>query len=128
MAALLPPGPEQDRYAAMSRAFLDATDRALLYRPVLPGAENILMAGTAYVDTAGAPVSLDPETEHLSSFLGGAYAPAGRVFHQSGDTQLCEKVTEGCVYSYFSVPTGMGPERWTMIPRSSRSSCVWNED
>jgi mannosyl-oligosaccharide alpha-1,2-mannosidase len=128
MAALLEPSPEQERYAAMSRAFLDATDKALLYRPMLPDGEDILLAGTAYVDTSGAPVFLDPETEHLSCFIGGAYALAGRLFNRPSDVELGEKLTQGCVYSYRSMPTGMGPERWNMAPCPSRSRCQWDEE
>lgn len=128
MAALLPPGPEQDRYAAMTRSFLNATDSALLYRPMLPGGEDILMAGTAYVDAEAVAVNLDPETEHLSCFIGGAYALAGRLFEQPSDVHLGEKLTQGCVYSYSSMPTGMGPERWNMAPCPSRSSCAWDKE
>jgi mannosyl-oligosaccharide alpha-1,2-mannosidase len=128
MAALLEPSPEQNRYAAMSRSFLDAADAALLYRPMLPGGEDLLMAGTASVNAAGAPVVLDPETEHLSCFIGGAYALAGKLFRRPRDVELGAKLARGCVYSYRAMPTGMGPERWNMVPCPSRTECKWDEE
>lgn len=128
MAALLEPGPEQGRYEAMSRMFLDAADAALLYRPMLPGGEDVLMAGTGSVNAAGGPVVLDPETEHLSCFIGGAYALAGKMFRRPRDVELGAKLTKGCVYSYRAMPTGMGPERWNMVPCPDRTKCTWDEE
>jgi len=127
MAALLGPGPERERYGDMSRMFLDAADAALLYRPMVPGGEDVLMAGTASVSAAGQPPVLDPETEHLSCFIGGAYALAGRLFRRPRDIELGEKLTKGCVYSYRAMPTGMGPERWNMVPCPDRTKCTWDE-
>ncbi|KAH8903012.1 family 47 glycosyl hydrolase [Coniochaeta sp. PMI_546] len=129
MAGLLEPGPEQARYAAMSRGFLEAADGALLYRPMLPGGEDVLMAGTARVDGPGGPVVLDPETEHLSCFIGGVYALAGRLLRRPRDVELGAKLTRGCVYAYRAMPTGMGPERWNMVPCPSRTGrCGWDEE
>jgi mannosyl-oligosaccharide alpha-1,2-mannosidase len=127
MAALLEPSPEQDRYAAMSRSFLDAADAALLYRPMLPGGEDVLLAGAASINAPGAPVALDPETEHLSCFIGGAYALAGKLFRRPRDVELGARLTRGCVYAYRAMPTGMGPERWNMVPCPSRTRCDWDE-
>jgi mannosyl-oligosaccharide alpha-1,2-mannosidase len=110
----------------MSRGFLDATDRELLYRPMLPGGEDVLMAGTATV--SGEEVVQDPETEHLSCFIGGAYALAGRLFGKPEDVELGEKLTKGCVYSYRTMPTGMGPERWNMVACADRSRCAWDAE
>jgi mannosyl-oligosaccharide alpha-1,2-mannosidase len=127
MAALLEPGSERDRYADMSTMFLEATNATLLYRPMLPGGEDVLMAGTAVVAAANAPAKLDPETEHLSCFIGGAYALAGKLFGRPNDVELGVKLTKGCVYSYRAMPTGMGPERWNMVPCPDRSKCAWDE-
>lgn len=128
MAALLEPSREQQQYMEMARMALDATDAALLYRPMLPGGEDVLMAGTASINAAGAPVVLDPETEHLSCFIGGAYALAGKLLHRPRDVELGAKLTKGCVYSYRAMPTGMGPERWNMVPCLSRTKCDWDEE
>ncbi|KAB5566782.1 family 47 glycosyl hydrolase [Coniochaeta sp. 2T2.1] len=129
MAALLPVGSkERARYEVMTRGWLDAADRALLYRPMLPGGEDVLMAGTASVNAAGAPVMLDPETEHLSCFVGGAYALAGRLLGNKQDVETGEKLTKGCVYSYRAMPTGMGPERWNMVACEERGRCKWDEE
>lgn len=131
MAALLEPGGEErERYAEMTRRALDAADRALLYRPMLPGGEDVLMAGTARVAAAGGPAVLDPETEHLSCFIGGTYALAGKLLRRPGDVELGARLARGCVYAYRAMPTGMGPERWNMVPCGSRDAarCDWDED
>ncbi|EGZ69757.1 seven-hairpin glycosidase [Neurospora tetrasperma FGSC 2509] len=118
----------------MSRAFLEAADEKLFYRPMVPGNEDVLMIGTAdvIVDTDGKEeMVLNPESEHLGCFLGGVYGLGGRLF---GRLEWVEnqgvKITRGCVYAYRAMPTGMMPERYNMVPCPSRddASCRWNEE
>lgn len=127
MAALLGPGTERERYRDMSEMFLDAANVALLYRPMLPGREDVLMAGTARLNPGSPRVLLDAETEHLSCFLGGAYALAGRLFHRPREVVLGEKLAKGCIYSYRAMPSGIGPERWNMVACADRKKCPWDK-
>ncbi|KAK3496033.1 glycoside hydrolase [Neurospora crassa] len=124
----------ETRYESMSRAFLEAADQKLLFRPMVPGNEDVLMIGTADVTTdkdGKEEMVLNPESEHLGCFVGGVYGLAGRLF---GRPEWVEnqgiKITKGCMYAYRAMPTGMMPERYNMVPCPSRddAGCRWNEE
>ncbi|KAK0724217.1 family 47 glycosyl hydrolase [Lasiosphaeris hirsuta] len=125
MYALL--GGLDPKYDAMSKRFMEAANSTFFFRPMLPGGEDLLMIGSAMVDETGA-VIFDPESEHLGCFVGGVYGLAGRLFRRpEWVNHIGSKLTHGCIYAYRSMPTGMMPERYNMIPCESRENCKWNE-
>lgn len=110
----------------MATRFLDAADKHMFFRPMLPGGEDILVSGFVTVHEGG-EVVMDPETEHLACYLGGAVALGGRLLGRPGAVVTGAKLTNGCVYAYKSFPSGVGPERHNMIPCPSRDECPWDE-
>ncbi|KAK3320211.1 family 47 glycosyl hydrolase [Cercophora scortea] len=125
MHALL--GGLEPKYEEMSKAFLETANSTFFFRPMLPSEENLLMIGTASVNDNGT-VNLDPESEHLGCFVGGVYGLAGRLFRRPDWVEdIGAKLTHGCIYAYRSMPTGMMPERYNMVPCASRESCAWDE-
>ncbi|KAI4595701.1 hypothetical protein KJ359_006692 [Pestalotiopsis sp. 9143b] len=113
-------------YSTMARGFMNAADKHLFFRPMLPGREDILISGNA--DYLGdGEIHLDPESEHLTCFIGGTFALAGRLLNHPGDVEIGAKLTRGCMYAYKSMPSGVGPERWTMAACESRTDCDWSE-
>ncbi|GAB1317448.1 hypothetical protein MFIFM68171_07658 [Madurella fahalii] len=132
MYALL--GGVEVRYDGMSRAWMEAANKTLLFRPMLPDEEDVLMVGAANALDADPSVvdeyeiELNPESEHLGCFVGGVYALAGKLFRRpEWVDDLGAKLTKGCVYAYKSMPTGVMPERYNMVPCKSRSKCAWDE-
>ncbi|KAL7955865.1 glycoside hydrolase family 47 protein [Trichoderma compactum] len=117
----------EPKYETMSKTFLKAADRHFLFRPMLPTEDDILMSGNINVDERGNPV-LDPETEHLTCFVGGMFGLAGRLFNNADDVETGIKLTNGCVYAYRAFPTGMMPERIDLAPCKDRSHCPWDQD
>ncbi|KAK3690170.1 family 47 glycosyl hydrolase [Podospora appendiculata] len=125
MHALL--GGLEPKYEDMSKAFLETANSTFFFRPMLPSEDDLLMIGTASVNDNGT-VILDPESEHLGCFVGGVYGLAGRLFRRPDWVEdLGAKLTHGCIYAYRSMPTGMMPERYNMVPCASRDSCAWDE-
>ena len=127
MYALL--GGLEPRYAAMTTAALDATNATLVFRPMLPGEEDLLLVGNARVDGTTDEARLDPESEHLGCFVGGMYALAGRLLRRPEWAEidgLGAKLTRGCVFAYRSMPTGIMPERFNTAPCESRTRCAWD--
>ncbi|PHH64343.1 hypothetical protein CDD81_4700 [Ophiocordyceps australis] len=114
------------RYQEMSQTFLDTVNQHFLFRPMLPGGDDILLPGNINMEQ-GRPI-LDPETEHLACFVGGMFGLAGRLFDRPADVDRAIKLTNGCVYAYRAFPTGMMPERIDTAPCLSRATCPWNED
>ena len=117
----------EPRYESMTKQFMDSADKAFFFRPMLPGEEDLLMIGAAGADDEG-NITLEPESEHLGCFVGGIYGLAGRLFRNKyWADDLGPKLTQGCVYAYRAMPTGMMPERYNMIPCYKRDKCSWDE-
>ncbi|KAJ9145019.1 alpha-1,2-Mannosidase [Pleurostoma richardsiae] len=114
------------KYETMSKEFMDAANRHLLFRPMLPGGEDILISGSASVPGDG-HVLLDPESEHLACFLGGVFALGGRLFSRPDYVATGSRLALGCAYAYRAFPTGMMPERYNMVACKSRQVCEWDE-
>ncbi|KAF2662389.1 glycoside hydrolase family 47 protein [Lophiostoma macrostomum CBS 122681] len=102
-------------------------DKHMLFRPMLPdpkeGAE-LLFSGDVHANNYHE--SLDPEMQHLTCFIGGFFALAGRLFKNDYHVDLGAKLTEGCIYAYKTMPTGIMPEIFHMTPCPTRNSCPFN--
>ncbi|KAJ0148701.1 Mannosyl-oligosaccharide 1,2-alpha-mannosidase MNS1, partial [Colletotrichum tanaceti] len=116
----------EPKYRTMTENFLRAANESLLFRPMLPGGEDVLIAGNVDVDADGEKV-LDPESEHLACFVGGVYALAGRLLGREEWVAVGARLTLGCYYAYQAMPTGMMPERFNMVACARRDHCPWDE-
>lgn len=119
-------GGKEARYKSMSIDWMDTAGKHMFYRPMLPDGADILLAGNVDLDQQDIP-QLDPESEHLSCFIGGTYALGGKLFGRRDYVELGEKLALGCAYAYKIMPTGIMPERYNMVKCESRSKCPWNE-
>ncbi|QUC23549.1 uncharacterized protein UV8b_07790 [Ustilaginoidea virens] len=126
MHALL--GGREPMYENMTVNFMRAATGHLFFRPMVPGEEDILIAGNVDVGSGGRS-ALDPESSHLACFIGGTMALAGRLTGQPDQVETGAKLARGCAYAYHAFPSGMMPETYNMVacePRLS-TSCPWNE-
>ncbi|GAP87711.1 putative glycoside hydrolase family 47 protein [Rosellinia necatrix] len=123
MHALL--GGREPKYEKMSTRFLEAA-KELLFRPMIPGNEPVLIPSSARVTVEG-KVVLDQEAEHLGCYIGGVYALAGRLLETQGYVNIGSRLTLGCVYGYKAFPSGMMPERLNMVACESFEKCKWDE-
>ncbi|KAF1840824.1 glycoside hydrolase family 47 protein [Cucurbitaria berberidis CBS 394.84] len=120
--------PSSKMYEIMSRAFMDTAMNNLFFAPMTPGSEDILISGN--VDVLADGPTLDPESEHLSCFIGGLYALGGRLFNSDEYLDTGAKLARGCAYAYKSFPTGIMPERYNMVlcpGPDRRIPCTWDE-
>jgi len=102
-------------------------DKHMLWRPLLPDSEpgeELLFCGDVHVGSSD--VKLDPEMQHLTCFIGGMFALAGRLMPNEHHVSLGTKLTEGCIYAYKSMPSGVMPEIFNMAACPSRTECPWN--
>ncbi|KAF2472138.1 seven-hairpin glycosidase [Lindgomyces ingoldianus] len=122
--------PSSAKYAIMSRTFMDTSMNNLFFRPMVPGNEDILISGNCdVIDYEGTPTPrLDPESEHLSCFIGGLFALGGRLFENEAYLQTGAKLARGCIYAYKSFPTGIMPERYNMMLCPDIKNCKWDEE
>lgn len=116
------------KYEIMSRSFMDTAMDSLFFKPMIPGNEDILISGNCDVLEDGP--RLDPESEHLSCFIGGLYALGGKLFENDEYLDVGAKLARGCAYAYKSFRTGIMPERYNMAlcpGKDHRQGCAWNE-
>lgn len=119
-------GGREERYRKMSIDWMDTADKAMFYRPMLPDEKNILFAGNLDFDGEGHS-NLDPESEHLTCFLGGTYALGGKLFDRKDYLEVGAKLGQGCAYAYKATATGMMCERFNMVKCEARAQCPWNQ-
>ncbi|KAF2019279.1 glycoside hydrolase family 47 protein [Aaosphaeria arxii CBS 175.79] len=115
-------------YEKLYKDSAEMIDKHLLYRPMIPDTargQEILFSGSAHAKDPD-HVSLDAEMQHLTCFIGGFFGLAGRIFENDHHVDLGAKLTEGCIFAYSSMPTGVMPEIFDIVACDSRSSCPWN--
>ncbi|KAF2850487.1 glycoside hydrolase family 47 protein [Plenodomus tracheiphilus IPT5] len=115
-------------YETMYNAAATQIDKHLLFRPMVPDThhgEDLLVCGDASAAFDGP--SLIPQGQHLTCFVGGMFALAGRLFSLPSHVSLGAKLTQGCIYAYAAMPSGIMPESFSMEPCASRESCPWNQ-
>ncbi|KAI1139319.1 glycoside hydrolase family 47 protein [Hypoxylon sp. FL0543] len=117
-------GGREAKYEIMSKGFMEGAKK-LLFRPMVPGNDDILMPSSGRVAEDG-NVYLDEEVEHLGCFLGGTYALGGKLMNSKEYVDIGTKLTLGCVYGYQKFPTGMMPERINMVACRAWDDCEWN--
>ncbi|MCJ1282841.1 hypothetical protein MMC26_002167 [Xylographa opegraphella] len=118
------------QYETMYSLASDAMTKHLLFRPMVPGEENILVLGRASAtespELAG-NTQISPQQQHLLCFAGGMYAVGARIFNREADLDIAAKLTDGCVWAYDATTTGIMAEEFQMMPCESRSQCKWNQ-
>ncbi|OAL47842.1 class I alpha-mannosidase [Pyrenochaeta sp. DS3sAY3a] len=116
-------------YEKMYKDSAAMIDKHMLFRPMIPDTEigeELLLCGDVYTPRPG-DVSLDATMQHLTCFIGGMFGLAGRLFAKPDHVDLGAKLTNGCIFAYASMPTGIMPEVFDMAPCESRDSCPWNQ-
>ena len=118
------------QYQRMYEKAIDAANKYLVFRPMLPDSRDILVLGSTYAGhdaDAGRSLTLNPEQQHLLCFGGGMYAIGAKIFNRMADLDIAAKLTDGCVWAYESTTTGVMPEGFTMMPCDNKDACEWNQ-
>ena len=118
------------QYKTMYSLASDAMTKHLLFRPMVPGDDDILVLGralaTEYPDLPG-DAQISPQQQHLLCFAGGMYAVGAKIFNREADLDIAAKLTDGCVWAYDATTTGIMAEEFQMMACESRSECKWNQ-
>ncbi|KAF2641525.1 seven-hairpin glycosidase [Massarina eburnea CBS 473.64] len=123
-------GGVDDRYRTMYEASVDTVKENLIFRPMLPNNEDILIAGKLHVPSktvsGSTATTLEPQQEHLACFAGGMFGMGAKIFNRPDDLDVAIKLTEGCIYSYNMTASGIMPEGFQFLPCESQKNCEWN--
>ncbi|KAK0728832.1 glycoside hydrolase [Lasiosphaeria miniovina] len=117
----------EPKFETLTRGFMEAAKKHLFFRPMVPDLDDILISGTVNVGVDGT-LTLDPQSEHLTCFVGGTFALAGRLLGSEEDVQVGARLARGCAYAYRAFPTGIMPERFDMMACGAAEPCRWDED
>jgi mannosyl-oligosaccharide alpha-1,2-mannosidase len=123
-------GGKVEKYRTMYEQSMDAVKEHLLFRPMLPGGEDVLFSGKLNVPSNVDDIKvgdLTAENAHLTCFAGGMFGMGAKIFDRPEDLEVAKKLTEGCVWSYSMTPTGIMPESFEAAPCENVKDCAWNE-
>ncbi|KAM0247903.1 hypothetical protein ACHAQJ_009650 [Trichoderma viride] len=123
MSALM--GGQLRMYQEMYEKAATAAIKHVLYRPMTPKNEDILISGSAKSENG--KISLDPQGQHLVCFLGGLMTLGGKMFNRAQDLSAATKLVDGCIWTYNALPHGIMPETFHMLPCPSLDGCKWDE-
>lgn len=118
----------EPKYQKLYEDSVAAINEWLLYRPMIEGDWDALF-------TAKVAVSADPdgffspeyEVTHLTCFIGGMYGLGGRIFGREQDIEIAKKLTDGCVWAYDSMPSGLMPEHSHVVACPTLDKCEFNQ-
>ena len=118
-------GGRAPEYRTMYEAAIDAAKRKLFFRPMHPANADVLMSGSLHVGPDGEE-SFEAEGQHLVCFAGGMMALAARAFGtEHRHLSTARRLTDGCVWAYDALPTGVMPETFTAL--RCEAECGWDE-
>lgn len=120
------------QFESMYRQSADAIRKKLLFRPMVKDQRRkILFAASHKMDPKGKTEAkrdvVTYEVTHLSCFVGGMFGLGAKLFGIATDLQLAKQLTDGCVWAYESMPSGVMPESAAVVPCPNLEVCVWNE-
>lgn len=117
-----------DQSKNMYENFMRVAREHLFFKPLNPGNHDLLIAGGIRA-VGGAPVKLEARGEHLTCFAGGMIAMGSRIFNKPADLKIGAALTEGCIWTYDSQVTGIGPEIFTLVAcEKEADDCKWTDD
>ncbi|GAB7364301.1 hypothetical protein MBLNU230_g4846t1 [Neophaeotheca triangularis] len=123
------------QYESMYTTFLSTAKKNLFFRPLNEENRSLLLPGKTLRNSA-TNIRHQPEAQHLACFAGGMVAIAAKTFSRPEDVETARQLTDGCVWAYQSLPTGIMPEIFTfapcnpssLSPSSSDDNCLWSSE
>jgi mannosyl-oligosaccharide alpha-1,2-mannosidase len=117
------------QYKQLYEYSIDTAKEHLFFRPMTQENADILMSGNIRVDPEiPGRLMLDPQGQHLACFAGGMVGLGSRVFNRPDDLSIARKLTEGCIWAYRAMPTGIMPERFYVFPCANDTDCLWDAE
>jgi mannosyl-oligosaccharide alpha-1,2-mannosidase len=129
-------GGRDQTFQTMYEDAIEAAKRYLFFRPLVPSGDDILFSGNAALTSVGTiPISnIEPQGQHLASFIGGMVAIGAKIFNRPDDVQVARRLVDGCVWAYNAMPSGLMPETFHMVACQvgvadpPAEKCEWSDD
>lgn len=115
-------------YQKLYEHSIDASIKALFFRPMTPNEDDILISGDARATDDGQSFTSEPRGQHLGCFAGGMLGLGGRLFGKEEHVQLAQKLADGCIWAYKAMERGIMPEIAHFVACEDKTYCPWDEN
>lgn len=131
MPRLLAAAPTSSPFSSMSASALDAIIQHILFRPVTPTNESVMMASPAYTSQRY-HITLTHNLDISSCTLGSTLALSAALTHNDTHLTYARLLTEGCIWTTLHAPPSFNgnimPKNFSMLACSSSKLSNSDED
>lgn len=120
-------GAQTQQYQRMYETAITPIKERLLFRPMTKDGKDILFSGNIYASSKSDTEKIDPQVEHLKCYLGGTVGIGAKIFNRSEELSVARKLTDGCIWAYDIMPSGIMPETMYVSPCEDAENCPWDE-
>ncbi|GAM85253.1 hypothetical protein ANO11243_032570 [Dothideomycetidae sp. 11243] len=102
-----------DAYEKMYTSALEAAKENLFFQALTPNDTKIMFSGytTGFSQDT---LQHDSTTGHLTCFVGGMVGLGAKLFGKEQDLEIARQLTDGCIWAYDMMPSGIMPEQITV--------------
>lgn len=120
------------QFESMYKMSANAIRDQLLFRPMIKDQRRKILFASSHKMNPKAKTEakrdvVTYEVTHLSCFVGGMFGLGAKLFGIETDLQLAKQLTDGCVWAYESMPTGVMAEWASIVPCPDLTVCSWNQ-
>lgn len=119
-------GGHTDQYARMYEKALATAKERLFFKPLTPENHDILFSGVLKRLSA-VNIHLTKEGTHLTCFVGGMVGLGARAFGNDSELLTARQLTDGCIWAYESMPSGIMPEVF-LAKACTPNDCEWSNE
>ena len=117
---------DEDQIKTMYDLAMTTAINNIFFQPMIPDNKDVLMSGAVTVDSNNR-IRLNPQGQHLGCYTGAMVAIGAKIFEKPEQMNTARKLVDGCVWAYDSMPSGIMPEQFSMVPCEMNSNCQWDE-
>lgn len=121
-------GGQTDQFRDMYSIAIESLKENLLFRAMTKEEDQrVLFTSDVRVMYGGGSRHVQYAQDHLKCFLGGMVGIAAKVFNRPEDLSIARGLTDGCIWAYDVMPTGIAPEAMKVLPCEDMDDCPWEE-
>lgn len=120
-------GARTEQYQRIYESAITPIKERLLFRPMTKDGQDILFSGNLYASTKANKKRIEPQAEHLKCYLGGTVGIGAKVFDRAEELSIARKLTDGCIWAYDIMHSGIMPEAMYLSPCEDAENCPWDE-
>lgn len=120
-------GGQTDQYRSMYSTAMEAIKENLLFRAMVPEEDRQVLFTADVQAGRGGRHQVQHIQDHLKCFLGGMVGIGAKVFGREEDMSIARGLTEGCVWAYDQMPSGIMPEVFKFHACENMDKCPWDE-